>query len=228
MASQDSNVVDEWSAKPAISWRKLHALGTSKVAQSSIIWVLSIPVLARLAEWLEQTTKVSFHIPANFVFMYFGAFFFAIGSVVFQLFCPTVIKVAPTFGQFLTGSHSDLELKNWFHQVSLLYRQSVNPRMIQQFLAILKGRQNITSAQAAELLGDKAGPALLNEFWGTICPPTQRPYVYDLTANAADNARPVARFAATIAYTVGGTCLAFVPIANFFVMTHYVATKPLF
>jgi hypothetical protein len=172
--------------------------------------------------------QVRFDIPANFVFLYFGAFFFALGAVVFLLFCPAVIKLAPTYGLFLNGRHSDLELKNWFHQVSLLYRKDANPRMIQQFLGILKGNQNITTPQLADLVNDKAGHALLDEFWGMPCAHSKRQNIYDLTANAADNARPLARFAATISYAVGGVCLAFVPVANFCVMVKYVVKMPLF
>src|SRR5689334_15711854 len=101
-----------------LTWASLHDIGTSKIVNTSFIWLAIIPFLSRALDALHAADTRIPTLPLNFSAFYFAAFFFAIGALIFRLHCPTVIKLAPNFAALKAGNFSTIEFRRWFVEVA--------------------------------------------------------------------------------------------------------------
>jgi hypothetical protein len=199
----------------------LQGLGTNKAVNSSLIWLLVFPFLTRIVDSLEPRIGVILDIPFNFIMLYFAAFFFTVASVLFQVFCPRLVKLAPTFGTFVAEKHSDLDLKKWFSELVTSRRLGgTDAKLVFQFLSLIKGNDNASAQQTTELISGTAGHAILDPFWGTPAG-DKLSYAYDFAQGIAEKRCDWARFFASVCYILGFACLALIFIHNIASVVQY-------
>ncbi|MDR7090882.1 hypothetical protein [Cellvibrio fibrivorans] len=97
------------------NWRLLSNLGQSKLVRSSYIWMIVIPVAAKVLENIapevelhifNQVFNLTLILPFSWKALYFSSLLFACGTIIYQIFCPKIVKEYPTFKDFLE-SHQD-------------------------------------------------------------------------------------------------------------------------
>lgn len=224
-----------------ITWAKLHAVGTSKIVNTSFIWLAAIPALSRLLDAAHQAIHTAaFHlvehgatkaaaqianldtrVPFNFIAFYYAAFFFTLAALLFQWFCPKVIKFAPSFGAFKTGGYSMVELKHWYHDMvpSSKYPTERDPQKIKDFIDCLMGSENIGADALGEILDGKAGHSLMDPFWSDLpLEPRRAPHAHQKAIEEAETKHPVARKLAAIFYGIGFLLFAIVALLNLYVV----------
>lgn len=199
------------------TWRDLHAVGTSKVVNTSFIWLALIPFLSRCLDALHAGS----HLPFNFIAFYYAAFFFTVASLIFNLTCPVVIKLTPTFGAFKAGGYSLLELKNWYHDMATAKDgASRDLKLIQQFLSHLKVTDGVSVEGYVDLMKGTAGKTQLERFWQTLAKDDDMlSEVHDLTIGEAEKKHPNWRRAAAVLYIIGFILFGLVAILNLIVVS---------
>lgn len=198
------------------SWTDLHDVGSSKVVNSAFIWLVLIPFLSRVLVALSAEYGRDVKLPFNFLAFYYSAFFFTIAAAVFNWKCPTVAKLAPTFGSFKAGGYSAVELKNWYHD---MVPSPVNPEFrdgqrIVQFMTNVRSVDSLTQEEYANELSRVAGPKLMVNFWLIEVPEHRLPDAHNLAVQVSNGMNPIARCAATVCYGIGFLLFAVVAVLN--------------
>lgn len=102
--------------KFARPWSDIDALGKLKLSKSSYIYVIVVPILSRIFENVVSPFNVTiggtpFTLDLAFPFtwytFYFGALCIAIGSAIYTLWCPAMIRLYPNYGAFLAAGRDD-------------------------------------------------------------------------------------------------------------------------
>ena len=103
-----------------VSWVLVNSLGKLKFSKSSYYYLVIVPVivkaLAKVNNPLNLTLgganiPITIELPFSWYYFYFGAIVIAIGSLIYQLCCPSLIKKYKNYGEFLTSGESDGYLK---------------------------------------------------------------------------------------------------------------------
>ncbi len=90
-------------------WHKLRNIQKNRLVQSSYIWLVIVPVSAKLFSKISDTITFSIGefqyqfdmvLPFSWVLFYFAALFFTIGNVLFVVFAPQIIKENEDYGGF--------------------------------------------------------------------------------------------------------------------------------
>lgn len=201
-----------------ITWGGLHDVGTSKVVNTSYIWLALIPFLTRALEALHAAGTHVPTLPFNFIAFYYAAFCFTAGAAVFNLFCPKVIKLTPTFGTFASEQYSLIELKNWWHDMVMDEpRPEERARLLEQFLLLEKPNQGISYPVLDK---SEVDAKILNNFWEENAW-TKRdalPLLHDLAVKYAEKLNPNWRRFATAMYGIGFILFGVVVVLNLFVV----------
>jgi len=202
------------------TWTGLHDVGTSKIVNSSFIWLALIPFLSRLLESIHAWTKFTPTLPFNFVAFYFAAFFFTLGSIIFNWKCPTIAKLAPDFGVFKAKGYSSIELKDWFHALagSTVHADKCDPEMILHFRSEATESENLSDDDVIGRNLKKATPKMMDEFW-RLNIESRLANIHKHTLNTANTRFPVWRLMASIFYTVGFALFIVVALVNLYVVT---------
>lgn len=105
-------------------WDKLRAIQDEKIIRSSYIWLVVVPVTAKLFSKLENEIEITISnklyvldlaLPFSWQIFFFSALFFVLGNILFTIFSPRIIKEYRDYGHFLQigGDNADLdELKD--------------------------------------------------------------------------------------------------------------------
>ena len=99
-------------------WRQLRGWGNSKLIKSSYLWLLVVPIAAKMLMPIAGTRdftafgtqlEITIALPFQWWVFYFMAVFFAVGQAIYACACPTLIK---SFGSFLDyrKAHSGITL----------------------------------------------------------------------------------------------------------------------
>lgn len=97
-----------------------------KFSKSSYYYLVIIPILVKLTEFLDNpftlivgqnSIKLNLELPFSWYLFYFGAISIAIGTFIYQIFCPNFIKKFQNYGQFVDAGESD----NYLSQIESKY-----------------------------------------------------------------------------------------------------------
>lgn len=116
-----------------LNWSLLNSFGKMRFSKSSYYYLVIIPILVKLTEFLdnpftlilgENSIKLNLELPFSWYLFYFGAISIAIGTFIYQVFCPNFIKKFQNHGQFLEAGESD----NYLSQIERQYANSKKVR----------------------------------------------------------------------------------------------------
>lgn len=102
-----------------LTWTLIDKLGKSNIGKTSYIFVLVVPIIVKLFENLQYPVsidvggydlKLNMELPFKWYILYFGGIFIALGSVLYQIYCPRLIKNFKNFGDFVEAGESDFYL----------------------------------------------------------------------------------------------------------------------
>jgi hypothetical protein len=115
--------------KYPISWILVNSLGKLKFSKNSYYYLVIVPIIVKLLEKIENPLTLQFggsivpinlELPFSWYFFYFGAVLIAIASVLYEIFCPELIKNYRNYGEFLESGQSD----EYLDRVSRKYKLS--------------------------------------------------------------------------------------------------------
>lgn len=85
-------------------WSTLKEISKSKVTTSCALWIFIVPAIAKLSSSLgaHNYNDLTFEIvaPQSFVLLYFAAISFFLGTLLYTLTCPPLIKLVDNFSDF--------------------------------------------------------------------------------------------------------------------------------
>jgi len=103
-------------------WKNLANCHQSKVVKQSYIWLLLVPVVAKLlskapgeltVHIFNQNVTLNFVLPFTWRIFYSASIFFAISNIIYKLCCPEIIKDHTGFSSFLAEGKGPAHLENY-------------------------------------------------------------------------------------------------------------------
>lgn len=70
-----------------VKWRTLRSIGSNPLFKVSYLALATIPIISKIITYFNLESEYLF-----FAALYFGSLFFAFGNLIYDLFCPIVIK----------------------------------------------------------------------------------------------------------------------------------------
>lgn len=103
----------------SISWVLVNTFGTLRISKSSYYYLLIVPILVKALEKVnnpfsfiigESEIQLNLELPFSWYLFYFAAVSIAIGFLLYQIFCPDLIRKFRNYGEFLAAGESDIYL----------------------------------------------------------------------------------------------------------------------
>lgn len=105
----------------SITWETLRALGQSSMVRSSVYWIFLVPLAARIlgdiqspikVRVFEQVHNINLTLPFSWYCLYFSAVSFAVGSLLYRMYCPQLISEFANFRDFLDSGGEGFRLES--------------------------------------------------------------------------------------------------------------------
>lgn len=109
------------------TWTHLNSLGRNKILKSSYVWIVVVPVVAKLFSVLEETLTftilnaeitLKFALPFSWQMLYLSAVFFGIGSLIYSRFCPEIVAKYDSLSDFTAEGKGIKQLRESFLKVT--------------------------------------------------------------------------------------------------------------
>lgn len=106
---QSSYFESKKNALASIGWSSLRRLGESRTVQTSYIWLVLVPILARTLEHVVSPITINVFgakhlldltLPFSWYLFYFSALSFACGSLLYRIYCPAIISEFANFREY--------------------------------------------------------------------------------------------------------------------------------
>ena len=100
-------------------WSTVDRLGKMRFSKSSYYWLVIVPLIVKITENLNSPLKFEIYgevmsfpleLPFSWKLFFFGALLISIGSTLYQLYCPHLIKNYSNYGEFLASGQSNFYL----------------------------------------------------------------------------------------------------------------------
>ena len=109
-------------ATSATNWATLRAWGNSRLIKSAYLWLIIVPIVAKLMHPLAGTHtmtvgnvpfKFTVGLPFSWVLFYFMAIVFAVAQLLYSLGCPEIVKKWADGGEYQRNHPGVMHLKYW-------------------------------------------------------------------------------------------------------------------
>jgi hypothetical protein len=104
------------------SWISINKLGKSKLLATSYLWLIIVPIFAKLFSSIESPLDFSKYVdglvielslPFSWKLFYFSAVLISIGSLTYYVWCPKVIQEFESYGDFKQQGKDAFYLKSY-------------------------------------------------------------------------------------------------------------------
>lgn len=236
----DPHERDRWNQQIK-QWSALRRLGESAVVRSSRVWLLLVPIAAKMlqpvqgihtVDILGSSFSVNLKLPFSWQMLFAASLCFACGTFIYDKYCPKLIRLYRTYSDFVESKSGRVELAN-----SLMVLMDYNAIINRGWGENADSIQNyeIGTYRALAFLAYKADEAddfcnaILNKDSSTIRstytvthlllisnPPEDRrlPDVFNLIHNIADLESPRRRIWCDLAFRLGFLFLAILLVQN--------------
>jgi hypothetical protein len=204
-------------SKMTPTWITLRKVGENKLVQSAYAWTIIVPIFAKLLAGLDDVVRLTIFghefslnwgLPFSWKVLFLVALVFMLANLVYEAFCPELIKQ--------TASHRDFSV------------QQRSASELQQLLAksMERGIVDLDSAVKWQNWLNGRMATLMHSQNNVAYNPTNEdrlfPDLYAFVTVAAARAHPVARLTAAILYFLGFCGLGYLIWENFrFVLEHW-------
>lgn len=197
------------------TWVDLRKLGNSKAVRSASVWAIVVPIAAKLLEDVKDVVDVmilshpfTFHLslPFSWKVMFMTALAFMLANLLYEWYCPKLIKETNNYCDFSDQKRSGREL----HQLLVNLTQPTNDE-VQRWLNWLNIRNLALISQNASYGGYTPGndESVFTE-------------IYSVTVHAVSQVHPCPRIITAILYILGFLLLAWLMGQNiYFVIVHW-------
>lgn len=193
-----------------ISWSRLRRWGKNRAVRSSYVWIILVPLAARLSNTLDGMPKIfesnsGGGVPLSWELGYFAAVSFSIGAAVYQIWCPSLIREYRDFAEFRSAGNGHLALVRW---IMATWTDETRRRQIASLLVNSYG----TTASQAEISARLRGGMVQVE----QCAEKIRfdddglGEAFIWVRHEAEKRSPVARILVALLMAIGSTCGAIV------------------
>ena len=107
-----SSILGRWKRVSANEggWSDLVALGSSKILRSSYLFFILVPLVVALIDQMSKIFGIEFVISYRWLMLFWAAVFASIANVIYSLFCPRFIKLAPSYKDYMSGGYQGWDL----------------------------------------------------------------------------------------------------------------------
>ena len=194
---------------PKILWSQLKKLNAVKFINTMYVWIFIVPILVKALENIGDTAKLTIFshtfiaqlsLPFSWVLFYFSAMSFAAANIIFQIWCPNIIKEQSDYSEF-RGANKGVE-----HLDHYLFEVGMNWEGLRKRIE----NQDEYFSEVAEVSNPRADDGELRKrFWA----------VY----SQANSWRPIPKYLALALYLTGGALISYVFWQNAEFVINYVA-----
>lgn len=93
-----------------LNWEVVRGFGNSTIVKSNYIWLFIIPLLTKNINIITQSLELEFVLPFSIARFFYASIFFVIGTLIYQIRCPSLIKENKGYAEFKesgkTAQHS--------------------------------------------------------------------------------------------------------------------------
>lgn len=109
-----------------IKWTTINALGQSRIVRSNYIWIFLIPILVKNIQNINYILGVEVQIPFSISKLFYASLFFAIGTLIYQLRCPSMIKENNNLTDFKNEGKNSQHVVDYFSESESKIFSSLN------------------------------------------------------------------------------------------------------
>ncbi len=220
------------------SWVTIRALGKNKILNTSYIWIVLVPIIAKLLEKAPEVikleifgamTEIPLELPFSWGVFYFSAVCFFFASIIFILFCPAIIKRFADFSDFLGSGESGryflkqeqkyTDMRGYDqHEWKSILNAYVNSKYSDTEIRNLlpKYRTDIIDSATSSAHGSISRLNFsVNPFFVLAIPREELSSTFSFWTSAVENTLFLARFLSILLYILGFALMAIVLIQNF-------------
>lgn len=107
------------------SWSTLSRVGNSKVFKTAFIWLLVVPIVAKLFSKIQYVTftfnganyQIDLALPFSFQMLFFSAIFATIGQILYTVFAPSIISNYSNYKEFEDEGKGIEQLKSEYKEM---------------------------------------------------------------------------------------------------------------
>ncbi len=131
-----------------INWKTISIFGKSKIINRSYIYLVIVPVLAKIFSKIEspiemslggETMELMLVLPFSWKLFFFSALLFTIGSLLYNLMAPSIIKENKSFGEFLTDKKNFSHIHSYRYELGITQENMDKWGIFTQDLVQVKG-----------------------------------------------------------------------------------------
>lgn len=200
-----------------IKWSDLRRFGTNPALKSSYWWLAIVPIAAKILLQFNQPFvftllgkqhTIFFRLPFSWYLFYFAAVAFAVGTGLFSLFCPIMIKRYSSFADFYRESSGAQDLLEYYFSLDKHRREDALPQLAWE-------------ARRALGIKDTTRPADPTEFAISVqamirqVKREQMTDLFSILRRAHDTHAPRIRVAVVLFYSIGFVLITIVGLQNF-------------
>jgi hypothetical protein len=103
-----------------IQWSNIRFLGNSNLVKQNYIWIFLVPILFKLffsSEHVQQLFNSNFliELPFSWTLLYFAALSFALGNLVYLIFCPKIIQSFSDYSEYKNSGYRLVHLNKYIN-----------------------------------------------------------------------------------------------------------------
>lgn len=146
----------------AFNWVALKRLGNNRIVRSSQIWFFMIPIIVKFLSKINFPIEVNIELlsidfvlnitlPFSWKLFYFSAVFFALGTFLYSIFCPHIVKYYADFDDFIKQEQSGIKLYNYFSNLTFPKTNNRwNKRLLVKFQCLVHFIDNYTDIKITD------------------------------------------------------------------------------
>lgn len=213
-----------------ITWSTLSTVGKQKATRTSYFWMIFVPLTAKILRAIPSEIPLS-HIklpgaitvglPFSWKAFYFSAVAISIGTAIYSIWCPAVIKKWSNYADFEREGSGFLQLKLAVAQyVNKEKNTSVGPTLADHYFVINPGVDLTTLIESM-----KADKGTEGFFASKDIQKDRQVDFFETTRHLVDDLHTTARLACALCYAVGFLFLLAVFLNTFYFVVRFAAER---
>jgi len=99
------------------SWNNVRGLSNAKIVSSTAIWVFLVPAFIKVFNSIDNN-YVAVELPFSFLVLYFSGVSFFLGAVIYNLFCPGLVKDFDGYASFKSDGQGCYSIDRYLMSVN--------------------------------------------------------------------------------------------------------------
>jgi hypothetical protein len=202
-----------------MKWTSQISLANSKIIKSSYIWLLIVPLAARALSSIDKvinltmfgaTLEISTALPFSWQLLFIAACFFTIANVIYNIFCPGMVKIYDNFSEFEAHGKTRMQINSAFKDIIWKNNKfGVKLEYVDELSSYFKHYKDGKERSKIEL--DRGAQALFDDVANTLGKNSNAFYYVFSVLNRHNTC---AIWFSFIGYFLGLGCIAIIAIQN--------------